>query len=84
MKTAGTRNCQLCMQERVALFYAFHKKKTQTHNLMNSRTEMYGACTCKTRFSWLHAVGNEGADEATTKLVAKTYLPGENIPSLWK
>ena len=65
MKTAGTRKCQLCMQERVALFHAFHKNKTRTHNLMNSRTEMYGACTCKTRFLWLHAVGNEGADEAT-------------------
>jgi hypothetical protein len=65
MKSAGTKNCNLCMQERIKLFYAFHKKKTPNNNLMNSRTEMYGKCTCKTRFLRLVAVGNGGADEAT-------------------
>ena len=66
MKSAGTKNCNLCMQERIQLFYAFHKKKTPNNNLMNSRTEMYGKCTCKTRFLRLVAVGNGGADEATS------------------
>ena len=61
MKTAGTKNCSLCMQERVKLFYAFHDKNNK--KLMNSRKEMYGKCTCKTRFTRLSAVGNAGADE---------------------
>jgi len=39
MKSAGTKNCNLCMQERIKLLYAFHKKKTPNNNLMNSRTE---------------------------------------------
>ena len=64
MKTAGTRHCQLCMKERVKLFYAFHEKQT-SHKLMNSRTELHGKCTCKTRFLRLSAVGNAGADEAS-------------------
>ena len=66
MKTAGTKNCSLCMQERIQLFHAFNKKKTPTNNLMNSKDEMYGQCTCKTRFLRLTAVGNAGADEATS------------------
>ena len=61
MKTAGTKNCSLCMQERVKLFYAFHDKNNK--KLMNSRKEMYGKCTCKTRFTRLSAVGNAGADK---------------------
>ena len=63
MRTAGTKNCQLCMQERVKLFHAFHDKANP--NLMNSRRELYGKCTCRTRFLRLSAVGNAGADEAT-------------------
>ena len=66
MKTAGTKNCHLCMKERVELFHAFSKKRSPTGNLMNSKTEMYGQCTCKTRFLRLQAVGNAGADEATS------------------
>ena len=63
MKTAGTKNCALCMHERVKLFYAFNDKRNP--NLMNSRREMFGKCTCRTRFTRLCAVGNEGADEAS-------------------
>ena len=66
MKTAGTKNCQLCMKERVELFHAFSKKKSPTRNLMNSKNELYGQCSCKTRFLRLQAVGNAGADEATS------------------
>ena len=62
VKTAGTRYCQLCMQERIQIFSAMHDKKTQ-HKLINSKDEMYGHCTCKTRFLRLSAVGNAGADE---------------------
>ena len=64
MKTAGTKNCQLCMKERVLLFHAFSKRESQTCKLMNSKTELYGQCSCKTRFLRLQAVGNEGTDEA--------------------
>ena len=35
-KTAGTKECSLCMQERVQIFHAFREKK---NNLMNSRDE---------------------------------------------
>ena len=63
MKTAGTKNCQLCMKERVELFHAF-SKRSQTCKLMNSKNELYGQCSCKTRFLRLQAVGNEGTDEA--------------------
>ena len=62
MKTANTRNCSLCMQEHVKLFYAFNDE-TLKKKLMNSRTEFYGNCSCKTRFLRLSAVGIEGADE---------------------
>jgi len=65
MKTASTKNCSLCMEERVQLFKAMQERKKLTHNLMNSRSELYGTCSCKTRFLRLKAVGNEGADEAT-------------------
>ena len=63
LKTAGTRHCTLCMKERVQIFYAMHEKKS-SHNLMNSRAELYGKCTCKMQFLRLSAVGNAGADEA--------------------
>ena len=65
MKTAGTRHCQLCMKERMKLFYAFYEKQS-SHKLINSRNELYAQCTCKTRFLRLSAVGNAGADEATS------------------
>ena len=63
MKTAGTKNCALCIQERAKLFYAFNDKNKP--NLMNIRREMYGRCTCRTRFLRLSAVGNEGTDETS-------------------
>jgi len=65
MKTAGTKNCSLCMKERVKIFHAMRKKKTLSQNLMNSRSEMYGSCSCKTRFLRLKAVGSGGADEVS-------------------
>ena len=66
MKSAGTKKCTLCMRERMALFHHFGKKKSRTKNLMNSRNEMHGKCTCKTRFIRLRPVENEKADETTS------------------
>ena len=66
IKTAGTRNCYLCMRERIEIFKAFQSEKKQKNKLMNSRTEIFSKCTCPTRFLRLCAVGNEGADEATS------------------
>ena len=63
MKTAGTKNCALCIQEHVKLFYAFNDKSKP--NLMNSRRELHGRCTCQMRFLRLSAVGNEGTDETS-------------------
>ena len=66
MKSAGTKKCTLCMRERMALFHHFGKKKSRTKNLMNSRKEMCGKCTCKTRFIRLRSIENECADETTS------------------
>jgi len=66
MKSAGTKSCSLCMQERVHLWFAFHKQRSQKLKLMNSRTELYSRCSCKSRFVRLEAVGQGGADEATS------------------
>ena len=66
MKAASTKDCHLCMSERVNLFYAFGKKCGNSANLMNNQIELYGNCTCKMWFLWLCAIGNEGAEEATS------------------
>ena len=73
MKSAGTKNCALCMYERVELFHGFHrqnmknKKSSNSPNLLKSRNELYSSCSCKTRFLRLTAVGNGGADEAASR-----------------
>ena len=65
MKTAGSKNCTLCMQERINLFYEFGDKE-RSKNLINSKSELFGVCSCKARFLRFCAVGNAGADEATS------------------
>ena len=68
LKSAGTKNCKLCMQERINLFHAFSKKKNDDDpGIMNSRTELYSKCSCKTRFARLCAVENKGADETASQ-----------------
>ena len=62
-KSAKTKDCRLCMQERINLFYALNHPIDKT-KIMNSNSEMYGTCSCKTHFLWLCAFGKEGADEA--------------------
>ena len=78
MTTASTKNCTLCMREKINLFFAFGRKNSRT-KLMNSRNELYGKCRCKTRFLRLSAVGNGGADEAASqpKTVSRSILVGE-------
>ena len=69
MKTAGTKNCRLCMAEQIDLFCGFEKQKkktSKTHNLLNSRKKIYSACSCKMWFLRLWAIGNEGTDETTS------------------
>ena len=67
MKSAATRKCRLCMRERTILFKHFGLKKSIKGNLMNSRKELHGSCTCKTRFLRLKVLEREGgADEATS------------------
>ena len=41
--------------------------KERSKNLINSKSELYGNCSCKTRFLRLKAVGNEGADETASR-----------------
>ena len=65
MKTAGSKNCSLCMQERINLFYDFGDKE-RCKKLINSKSELFGTCSCKARFLRFCAVGNAGADEATS------------------
>ena len=62
-KSVKTRDCRLCMQERINLFYALNHP-IDKYNTINSKSETYGTCSCKTRFLWLCTVGKEGADEA--------------------
>ena len=65
MKTAATKQCRLCMKERVMLFNEYGRKaKPNSPRLLNSKDELHGACNCWTRFLRLYAVGNHGgADE---------------------
>ena len=64
MKTEGSKNCNLCMQERINLFYDLGDKE-RCKTLINSKSELFGVCSCKMRFLRLCAIGNAGADEAT-------------------
>ena len=66
MKTAGSKNCNLFMQERTNLFYNLGDRD-RCRTLINSKSELFGACTYKARFLRLCAVGNAGADKATSR-----------------
>ena len=63
MKTAGSKNCNLCIQERINLFYDLGDS-VRYKTLINSKSELLGVCSCKVRFLRFCAVGNEGDDEA--------------------
>ena len=67
MKTARSKRCSLCLAERIYLYYELnHHDKERSKKLMNQKTEIYGKCTCTTRFLRLMTDnGKVGADEAT-------------------
>ena len=51
MKTFGKLNCTLCMRERMELLKAKNlDKMSKIKNLINSSTEVYGACRHKPKF----------------------------------
>ena len=51
VKTFGTLNCKLCMKERLYIHKAMQKDKVNnTHLLINSSNELYGACRHKPKF----------------------------------
>jgi len=47
MKTLGKKTCALCMRERIAIIDSFRWDRKK---LINSNSEIYGACRHKTRF----------------------------------
>ena len=47
MKSFGTHSCTLCMQERIEIL---KQDRKDPNSLINSNTEIYGACRHKTRF----------------------------------
>ena len=49
LKQVGTASCQLCMKERHNILNAWRGDKFR---LLNNRTEIFGACSCKSRFCW--------------------------------
>ena len=54
------------MAERVSLYYELnHPDKERSKKLMNQKTEIYGKCTCTTRFLRLMTGREVGTDEAT-------------------
>ena len=51
MKSFGTNACSLCMRERVEIL---NQHRKDPNSLINSNTEIYGACRHKTRFHRYH------------------------------
>ena len=65
MKTAGSKNCNLCMQEWINLFYDLGDKE-RIKTLINSKSELFSVCSCKIQSLRFCAVGNAGSDEASS------------------
>ena len=57
MKTAGTKNCSLCKQERMKIYYDMYDPNSPKL-LLNKRAELQDRCTCTTSF--LRLVNLEG------------------------
>ena len=64
-KSVKTKDCRFSMQEKVNFFHALNHPINKPKTI-NSKSEIYGTCSCKTRFLWPCAVGKEGADEVIT------------------
>ena len=63
MKSFGTHGCQLCMKVRVEITKRWLKSP---NSLVNSCSEIYGACRHKSRFHWFTV---DGTDEANAEKV---------------
>ena len=55
MKTAGSKHCNLCMQERINLFYDLGDEE-RSKTLIKSKSELFGVCLCKAQFLRLYAM----------------------------
>jgi len=62
-KTAKTRNCRLCAMERVSIGH-FISDRRLSKKLVNSKVDLFGHCSCKTRFLRFVASKEGGSDEA--------------------
>ena len=60
MKTFRQLNCRLCMRERLEIL---KMGKKEPRKLINSRSEIYGACRHKPRFHRYFMNGPTSADE---------------------
>ena len=50
VKTAGQKSCRLCATERLIIGQNITGSTHRRKKILNLKTEMRGACTCKTRF----------------------------------
>ena len=65
MKTFGKRNCMLCAKERLAIVKEIWRNKD---SLINSNTEIYGACRHRAHFHRYKNNGNRASTDETTKV----------------
>ena len=67
IRTAGNEKCNLCIQEKIHLFYDKGHAKRST-DLISNTSELFGKFLCTTPILRLFTVGDEGADEVTVQL----------------
>jgi len=60
LKSACTLSCRICMEERKEICKRWRECKGL---LMNKKSEIYGSCTCKTRFHRLQRRNSNGTDD---------------------
>ena len=66
-KTFGKSDCRLCMRERIAIYQAVKNEKLEESKLLiNSGSEMYGACRHKPKFHRYIKPLESCADEGRT------------------
>ena len=64
MKSFGQLNCNLCMKERTTILKVAKEEKLLGRSiLINSKSEIYGACRHKTKFHRYHVNEVTSADE---------------------
>ena len=72
MKTFRRPSCQLCMKERTLITKGMLSGKS---DLINSSSELYGACRHKSRFHWLYV---NGTDELYCERVNETISDSDS------